>query len=732
MKGGEFAIKVGNAGEKMMKDFLALVGWTTVASNESFECTDGKKHKTRGSKSDRETHNIDGHFFYDNPLNHNEIDVILCSSKHNQDGYADKSIAYSHLRDLAQSLECAPNDFNFDEKFDTSADKIKVYKGLLFWVSSNLEEEDESMVDKISEGILMDDNDDVGIGKLRGLSYNSIFMLDNRKLKFIYSAITTAKNRHPSSQIQFLFPHTGLNNRSEDLKSFGKIMPIQYINTSLLPIVVEDNGKISVLIFCDSAFEKEYLKRIIWLSHKITGLVGQVNVFFNNYDATNHDSVTNTTKGLFQESDLIDRISLHRINYSSFTLLKENNPLAPLEVQKPRQIQNRQKQILEPRNIQLPAEKDLDQILPYGEMIKPILAASILSETDLKGFLVRKGIYIGGKDKQSTVPLISTLLLSPKELDTLKYLLQSKEDKIKSVPRRSQLKDSSLDMQGLSSLLGNVVANFNKKSSLPVNSIFHKAPRIQKLDNQIVINYVIEKQNTTKDLITGKQHNEGKIIFNLSSGVLDCKIDYTSRETLQTGNKLFKKIEDNFLENGIIGEEFFSVKFNHFDNVSRIDFFLDFMKMEEKSRFKGPLLEYILIKPDGGSKEVLPFDLESLKNKVNELAIKGKELHSVHYFTDEYKTSLLMQRVKIKYEYNIDGFEHKCIVDLDFKNALNYGDVESELHVVLDIPSSRKTKGMNLNKQKQLLEAEFGKIIQSKYKHLQQRLALDKINLVNA
>ncbi|MBK8564434.1 MAG: hypothetical protein IPN76_14130 [Saprospiraceae bacterium] len=80
---------------------------------------------------------------------------------------------------------------------------------------------------------------------------------------------------------------------------------------------------------------------------------------------------------------------------------------------------------------------DYDKILPFGSKIKPILASSILSATDLKDFLKRKGIFIKHADKELIVPIFANLLLSPIELDYLKGLLIDKEEKPKSVNRSS-------------------------------------------------------------------------------------------------------------------------------------------------------------------------------------------------------------------------------------------------------------------------------------------------------
>ncbi|PZF74998.1 hypothetical protein [Taibaiella soli] len=702
MNGGEFPKKVGEDGEKMMREFLKLVGWGALAPASSFSCSLGEKHKL--SDSDRQGHNVDGIFHYANPLNHDETDVVLCSAKHNQDAYSAKSKAYSHMKDLAQSLECAPKDFSFNSEFE-NWDRKKVYKGLLFWISSNPSERNESMVDKISDGFLKEDDPD-GKPRLRGINFDSIYVLDNKKVTFIYSSVKTAQQLYPGNQINFLYPHTGLNNSPHDLQPYGKILPIQFMNTSILPIVVDDANSVKVLIFCDIDFDKEYLKRIIWLAHKTCGLANKVDIFFNDYDVTSDSKTEAVVKQMFPDSQLISKTTIRRINEYDFVTLKED--------QVEQIIVN---QIAEVRpQIHAKVSDDLDRMLPFGEIIKPILASSILSETDLKSFLVRKGIFIGNKDKQHTVPLMSTMLFSPEELNTLKFLLKEKEDKIKTVLRKTNLAQKEISRDVLASNLQEVMENSLDSVFPPTNCKFHKKPNISiGSSDEIVISFVLEKRNSTKDLITGTQHNNGALIFKIENDELIGRIDYTSKEVYTYGTKLFKEIEQELLSKAVIKDEFLSIYFNDFDNKGRIEFFLNFMTTSGMVHFSDARLEYILVKPDGDLPEVLPFDLESLKGKVNELALKGTSLDSVHYFTDEYKKSLLMQKVRIKYSYEFGLHQGTCTIELDFKGALEMG-ANTELHFNLEVSKSKSNKGLDQEKLNNDLASKFNAIIQERYK----------------
>ena len=706
MPGGEIAVKIGAHGEKMMEEFLKLIGWEGISQNETFQCSLGKKHKDRSSKSDRDGHNIDATFHYDNPLNHSETDIVLCSSKHNQDKYSDKNKSVGFLKDLAQSIECANKDFNFANSFENSERK-KVFKGLLFWVSSNTDEQETSMIDQISDSLIRDaEEEDVFAPRLRGIAFDSIYVVDNRKLTFILSAVKTAQSFHPNSRIRYLFPHTGYNNESELLITYGDIMPIQYVNTSLLPIVIDDGDMSTLMLFCDSNFDNQYLKRLIWFAHKVSGLASDIVIIFNDYDRTKHESEANKVKRLFQHSELVSKITLRRITVHSFIALKEDQPRRDLlkgtSAPKIKRTLNFQAN-----------DQDLDRILPFGEMMKPVIASTILSETDLKSFLVRKGIYIGNKEKQITVPLLSTLLLSPEELNVLKYLLKTKEDKVKSVPRSCNLTNQPIQFDSLKNLVGSTVQDSLERLHLPSNCQFFKKPSISYVNNQVAVEFIVEKRNSTKDLITGKQHHEGSITFSLTNGTLESEINYTSPEVYRLGTRLFEHIEKALLDQNAIASTFHSVRFDSFTNLERINFFMRFLSTRDENVFSDAVLEHMVVKPDGTLENELPFDLESLKDKVNQLAISGKALDSVHYFQDDYKVALLMQRVKIKYAYNLNGETGKCVVDLDFKNALN-GNDDAEIHLNLDIIKSRTNRGRDLEKLKRGLRNSFSLMIQRK------------------
>jgi hypothetical protein len=700
MSGGELAVKTGSHGEMMMENFLKAIGWTNLAKNAQFNCNLGSKHKLDKSKGERNNHNIDGIFHYDNPLNHQDIDVVLCSSKHNLDGYSAKNKIFEHLQELAYTLECAPNDYNFSSQF-TDNKKDSVFKGVLFWVSSNDVEKNLSIINNVSDDILEDEAAETP--RIKTKEFDSIYLVDNQKATFILSAVKTAESFSPLGSLKFLYPHTGRNNDTDKVMVAGQVMPVQYINSSLLPIVLEAD-RITVMLFCDEKYSSSSVKKMIWFAHKISGLANSIHIYYNDFDVTKHQNDVDIIKQSFKDSSLTNKIVLARTRMFDFVTLKEHIGTQELS-------QRSTSLIRIEKVVSSAIENSLDRYLPFGEMMRPIIDSTVLNDSDIKSFLTRKGIYLGNNSKTETVPLLSTLLLSPSELEDLKALLRNKEDKIKSVPRSAKLVNFDLHIDDLKPIVTR-----NLKGSLPPNCNLADNPILEDNQNSFKILYRIEKHNTTKDLISGKQLNDAALNFEIKNGELNVRLDYTTRESYRFLGSTFKKIEQALISNNFIEAEFFSIKFNLFNNnADRINFLLSFMNTSGSTVFNNAELEYIIVKPDNTFEGDIPFDLESLKNKVNELSIGGKDLDTLHYFSTNYKKALLMQCVRIKYAYYYGSEKGFCLLDLDFKNGLSEPD--AELQCNLEIKKGKGNKGKNTEPARKFLLDKANEMIKLKYEN---------------
>ena len=71
--------------------------------------------------------------------------------------------------------------------------------------------------------------------------------------------------------------------------------------------------------------------------------------------------------------------------------------------------------------------QNVETILPFGNTLKPLVASSkVLTPSDLKNTLAQKGIFVSSYNKDETLPLLLTSLLSPQEFEELKEKQKNK------------------------------------------------------------------------------------------------------------------------------------------------------------------------------------------------------------------------------------------------------------------------------------------------------------------
>ena len=86
-------------------------------------------------------------------------------------------------------------------------------------------------------------------------------------------------------------------------------------------------------------------------------------------------------------------------------------------------------------------EINIKTLLPVGEKLKPLLSKSCISESDLKGILAERGVFMGDNSKQMSIPLLTLSIISPKEFEKLQEFQKTKEDSVKF--RTSKIESST-------------------------------------------------------------------------------------------------------------------------------------------------------------------------------------------------------------------------------------------------------------------------------------------------
>ena len=302
---GEWSKKIGEYGESIVDKFLCVIGWKNPAKGIQIPC------RTRGHKSttshQAETHGIDFFFSYKNPFVSDQLNNVIISSKFMKDKYPNSATALfkSHMSDLINTVEC------FD-KSDFKTDILQTHKqfgatndiGVLFWLNQTTEK---------------DANDDlisvVANAKLDIVIDRTIYIMDNKRVAFVLSLMNYVKSL-TNYDYTFFYPSIGQNINPITRSEYGSILPVEYINSSVIPFRLENKDKKEILIFlgCIDDFTQDTFMRMLGLAKDLSkGWTSGVVIGFHDYNDLDHKNIVSITNQGFAEPEFTEKVKV--INY---------------------------------------------------------------------------------------------------------------------------------------------------------------------------------------------------------------------------------------------------------------------------------------------------------------------------------------------------------------------------------------------------------------------------------
>ena len=305
---GEKSKKIGEYGESYVEKFLNVVGWNNLSKGIELKCSN-ESHLNKNGKSSR-THGIDFLYSYLSPLVDGQLNNVIISVK-NQDYPNNPTRKFREFtKELVAMLEC----FDCSEQKQKAASNFHCNSindiGVLFWI-----EKDENSCSDLIKSVST-----VRIDEVRN---NVIYVVDSRRAKFILEVMRFIKTKNEYSY-SFYYPLTGRNLNPQNRNNIGRMLPVEYLNSSIIPVRLEkkDNNKeISLLLATIDNFEADDFMRLMGLAKDIsTNLVGEVVIAFPNYDHLKHSNVVNELKQGFQDAEFTKTVSVTNYNYPINTL----------------------------------------------------------------------------------------------------------------------------------------------------------------------------------------------------------------------------------------------------------------------------------------------------------------------------------------------------------------------------------------------------------------------------
>lgn len=298
---GEYSKKIGEHGESIVKQLLALVGWSDAQSCIDIECCFPNKHKE--SKQPRRTHGIDYFLSMKNPLLGDVVDNIVISVKCSAAPYPSvpTQLFKHHFDELAKTMECARKsklrqEANARQRGVTKARDI----GILFWLTLDM----TSYCDVVSRIIQARD--------ITEACYDTVYVFDNERAQFLLDAHSFAERTCAGAKIEFLYPDSGQNNSPLRRQTEGRILPVEYLTSNVLPMrFVLPNGSKNLLLASRDKFSCGNVQRLLDMAHRLTqNWANDVIIAFPDYQAHLHANDVQAAKSALADVSFSSRVTI--------------------------------------------------------------------------------------------------------------------------------------------------------------------------------------------------------------------------------------------------------------------------------------------------------------------------------------------------------------------------------------------------------------------------------------
>jgi len=301
--GGELSKLVGEIGEETAFRFLERIGWANGVRKKDIPCNSKTRHKNR------ESHGIDYAKSYMCPLIQLRIVHNVVSIKFSSNPYPKypNSKLKEHIEEISETIHCF-NRSDLKNEVTQSTNRPNGFEkedvvGVLIWLTNSR----DSYQDLINEtqGLKYDDE--------LNFQFDALYLVDNRRVEFIWKVLNHADKCFPDWE--FLYPNTGLN-YSQEIKHYsGKLLPVEYINSSVIVMRESTNGKENLLLYILDKFDGDDLKKLIGLTSALSNtFASEVIIAYDDYNRLQHDNEVQKALNLFSDVKTISKIQVVNFN----------------------------------------------------------------------------------------------------------------------------------------------------------------------------------------------------------------------------------------------------------------------------------------------------------------------------------------------------------------------------------------------------------------------------------
>lgn len=351
---------------------------------------------------------------------------------------------------------------------------------------------------------------------------------------------------------------------------------------------------------------------------------------------------------------------------------------------------------------------DINKFIPYGEALRGFADQKFISAAEIHRILKERGIFTFNNNKDYTVPIMQTLLLSPNEFDKVKDAFVQKEDSEKKISR--EIKFNNDAQLSTPELLSVELDDFIKKQ---LSTCSLKRPiRFSQVDgnpNHLKASFLLNRKDINKSWYEQTHQFSGSVEFINEKGKGTIIITHTAPETKDLAEQIVKEQVKRYKEKGIIpnDEQPKKILFSEFTNSTRFAFFYRLTTKLESDDFTCKNIKNISVKPQDNY--TLPEQIQWME-KINKLLISGESLDKKFFMKEEiYYKALELWSIDAFFSYNYKGEKGEMTVSLGFPDFTSkQGNAEFEINIVT-LKNKRSLNPKDRKKLKSSLLSEMDK-----------------------
>lgn len=361
-------------------------------------------------------------------------------------------------------------------------------------------------------------------------------------------------------------------------------------------------------------------------------------------------------------------------------------------------------------------------ILPYGDALRDFLNDSGIAKSDLRTIVRQRGVFVAVEEKSSYVPLLVKTGLTPSELMHLHDCIKVKEENPKRQTQSIKCNDDGV------SLMSSIPTNYSIQEIVKKpfsNYSVLGIPSFKMIDgdsNNVEVDFTVERRDFTQSWDKNITQFGGKVKFKKNEEKLDVDISlsHTSKETKEVANKIVADFIKQMKTNGHVAEKekVKKILFKDFTNENRIIFLKELSQNHTGADFYFSDTKDVGFCPD--EKEEFPEEISWMQEKVSNLILQGKDLHSTFFIKNKLMHKYIqVHKMDASYVFQFVDYSGTCKVSFEFPDFIAKQDLASELMIrVSGVRFKDNLTNISQSKMKEVLLSQLEKSkleIYSKY-----------------